>query len=230
MVTHSNCVHTFKIRHKVSDLDFETYHLETFSQMKFSENKLTFTDIAKAISKPFFTHYDKEVLKSLQTYSNKPVEMVKICIPAIVTIVCGPFTILFYHSTTEFFWPAEQYPTLPNNNQCVACFLTPAGLVYAISFGFAFSSALQKQGEILSKISSEISFIDQTATLASKLKLSCSGIRMEMYRAIKAEAMYLILQVQNKQVHSYRHRPTQDIKSEYLFYKIDWCFATTTFW
>ncbi|XP_048754735.2 uncharacterized protein LOC125665868 [Ostrea edulis] len=195
---------------RISSLDFEVYHLETFSGHKEQFNKSKHCNNTSCLY--FLTEFDLEVLQFLQNFSNKPSELLKIGIPALVTICLGPIAMIFYHSTTEFFWPKEKYPQLPNNNQCVSCFLTPAGLVYAISFGFAFSSALNKQSDILNKVTEEISFLDQAATLASKLKMN-SDVRMEIYHAIKCEAIYMILQIENKRPTNFTKRPTVDVKT-----------------
>ncbi|XP_052683716.1 uncharacterized protein LOC128164042 isoform X1 [Crassostrea angulata] len=204
-------VRKLQSRKRVDNVDFEIYHIETFSndkrKTKTFKNSKTSNDLA------FLSQFDLEVLNFLQHFSNKPIELLKIGTPALITIILGPFAILFYHSTTEFFWPKETFPELPNNNQCISCFLTPAGLVYAISFGFAFSSALGKQSEILSKVTEEISFIDQAATLTSKLKLTDHKIRMDIYQAIKCEAIYMILQIENRKASIFTHKSIVDVKT-----------------
>ena len=202
---------------RVSNMDFELYHIETFTCHR--KNPRAFKINQNATSAKFLTQFDLDVLKYLQGFSNKPMELLKIGTPALITIILGPCSMLFYYSTTEFFWPKETFSELPNNNQCVSCFLTPAGLVYAISFGFAFSSALGKQSEILNKVTEEISFIDQAATLASKLKLSSNQVRMGIYQAIKCEAIYMILQISNKKAPMFSGRASVDVKSKFNF----WC-------
>ncbi|OWF54989.1 hypothetical protein KP79_PYT18001 [Mizuhopecten yessoensis] len=160
----------------------------------------------------FLEDFDKEVLDNLRTIHVQPVEIIRICFPAFCTMAIGPVFMLGYYNIIDFFWSFDDYPVLPNINQCVACFLTPAGLVYAISFGFAFQQAINKQCDILEKMTTEISFLDQAATLTSKLKLRSPAIKVDMYRALKAEALYMILQVQKGDIAKYRHRPLEDIK------------------
>jgi hypothetical protein len=41
-------------------------------------------------------------------------EFIHISVPALVTLIIGPTTVLFHHSTLEFFWTLEEYPTIPN--------------------------------------------------------------------------------------------------------------------
>lgn len=95
----------------------------------------------------------------------------------------------------------------------IACFLAPAGLVYATSFGFAFQQALSKQGEVLRKITYELGLIDQIATLASKLNLPNIQDRMSIYKAIKAEAIFMILQIEDREPEDFENRPKIDVKS-----------------
>ncbi|XP_061193763.1 uncharacterized protein LOC133201994 [Saccostrea echinata] len=202
-------VKRLRSQHHITNKDFEVYHIETFSgQQALDPSKYRNNNSNCS----FLSKFDLEVLKVLQTFPNKASELLKIGLPALVTICLGPFAMFFYHSTTEFFWPENKYAQLPNNNQCVSCFLTPAGLVYAISFGFAFSSALAKQSDILTKVTEEISFIDQAATLTSKLKLANNKIRMGIYHAIKCEAIYMILQIENRKASSFVNKPTVDVK------------------
>ncbi|XP_033753340.1 uncharacterized protein LOC117336797 [Pecten maximus] len=162
----------------------------------------------------FLGEFDREVLDNLRSFHVQPGEIIRICFPAFSTMVIGPVFMMGYYEIIDFFWSIEDYPDLPNINQCVACFLTPAGLVYAISFGFAFQQAINKQCDILEKMTTEISYLDQAATLTSKLKLRSPAVKVSMYRALKAEALYMILQVQKGDMAKYRHRPQENIKVE----------------
>ncbi|KAJ8313246.1 hypothetical protein KUTeg_009203, partial [Tegillarca granosa] len=141
-------------------------------------------------------------------------DVMTICFPALVTLLLGPILMAFYYSIRECFWPLDKYPKLPNINQCVSCFLTPAGLVYAISFGFAFQQALTKQNDILMKMTDEISKLDQAATLATKVKLESNIARMNILRAIKSEAIYMICQIQKKKTASFKNKPVRDVTAE----------------
>ncbi|KAJ8303890.1 hypothetical protein KUTeg_017473 [Tegillarca granosa] len=160
----------------------------------------------------FFNDFDKEVFESLHSSSNLPMELIKICLPAVLSLALCPLTLYLYQPFTEFIWPKNEYAVPPDINDAIACFLAPAGLVYATSFGFAFQQALTKQHRILEKITSEISMIDQIATFCTKLNLNRPWIRKEIYKAIKAEAMFLILQILDREPNSYRNKPKEDIK------------------
>jgi hypothetical protein len=60
-----------------------------------------------------------------------------------------------YTPFTTFIWPKETFPIAPDINDAIACFLAPAGLVYATSFGFAFQQALSKQTHIIEKVTKD---------------------------------------------------------------------------
>ncbi|XP_063401589.1 uncharacterized protein LOC134685611 [Mytilus trossulus] len=161
--------------------------------------------------KAFLSPFDQEVMESMKTFKHSTTEFIQISIPALATMIIGPLMILMYHSTTEFFWSLTEFPTMPNINQCVSCFLTPAGLVYALSFGFAFQQALAKQNDVLNKMTTEISFLDQIATLTCKVNFKTNGIRANIYRALKSEAIYMMTLVQNRKVTSFNSKPDCDI-------------------
>ena len=72
-----------------------------------------------------------------------------------------------------------------------------------------------KQHHILNKVTQEISMVDQIATFATKLKLKHYDIRREIYRATKAEAIFMILQVVNREQDSYINKCNGDIKGQF---------------
>ena len=164
----------------------------------------------------FLTDFDKEVLESLITFHNRPFELVKIATPALISLALCPFTLYLYAPIVDMFWPKDRYVVMPNINEAIACFLAPAGLVYATSFGFAFQSALNKQSEILNKMTYELGMIDQIMTMTSKLKLGVEKT-MAVYKAAKTESIFMILQVENRQPSSFKTKPMEDIKGTCLF-------------
>lgn len=94
-------VRKLQSRKRVDNVDFEIYHIETFSNDK--RKTKTFKHSKTSNDLAFLSQFDLEVLNFLQHFSNKPIELLKIGTPALITIILGPFAILFYHSTTEFF-------------------------------------------------------------------------------------------------------------------------------
>lgn len=170
---------------------------------------------SKGTENDFLNAFDDEVMASFKQFKHSTSEFVKISLPALTTMILGPLLILMYHSTTEFFWSVEHFPKLPNNNQCVSCFLTPAGLVYALSFGFAFQQALTKQGEVLDKMTTEISYIDQIATLTCKMRFHNNKTRLHIFKALKSEAIFMMTLVQNRNIASFKAKPKTKISSKY---------------
>ncbi|XP_061195900.1 uncharacterized protein LOC133204162 [Saccostrea echinata] len=160
----------------------------------------------------FYSDFDKEVIESLSTSHNRPLDLFIIALPAILSLALCPITLYLYYPLVNFLWPPEEFATAPDINDAVACFLAPAGLVYATSFGFAFQQALSKQHHILEKVTSEISMVDQIATFSTKMTLSRPSVRRHIYRAVKAEAIFMILQLLNREPSSYKNKPTEDIK------------------
>ena len=174
----------------------------------------------KQMHEPFLTPFDIEVLESLETSHNSVAELFRISLPAFLSLALCPVTLFMYEPLTTFFWPKDKFSSPPDISDAISCFLAPAGLVYATSFGFAFQSALNKQHEILTKMTNEISMIDQIATFAAKLNLPKPSQRIEILEAIKAEAIFMILQILNRDPSTYVNKSPDDIQSKKLYFFI----------
>ena len=87
---------------------------------------------------PFFTDFDLEVLESLRNCYNQPKELIRIALPAVFSLALCPLTLFMFDPFRKFIWPESQNSGMPDINDAIACYLSPAGLVYATSFGFAF--------------------------------------------------------------------------------------------
>ncbi|XP_076444357.1 uncharacterized protein LOC143282555 [Babylonia areolata] len=157
----------------------------------------------------FFTEFDLDVLQSLRTCYNQPKELIRIAIPAVLSLALCPLTLYMFDPFRKLVWP--EYADRPDINDAIACYLSPAGLVYATSFGFAFQQVLNKQHEILTKMTEEISMLDQIITFAIKLHVQL-GTKLKILRAVKAECIFMALQVLDRDIVSYRHKPDDDIK------------------
>ena len=164
----------------------------------------------------FLSAFDKEVLTSMSKFNSRPAEMFRIAGPALISLALCPATLYLYLPLVNLFWPPDKYIVPPNINEAIACFLAPAGLVYATSFGFAFQQALSKQQEVMQKITYELGLLDQIATLASKLSLPSLKHRMNIYRAVKAEAVFMILQIGDRDSYSFKNSPVEDVKGKLM--------------
>lgn len=90
-----------------------------------------------------FQKNDHEVIQRIQGQSAINVkELMNILMPVTLSLGFCPLIVLLRESMVEFLWPPSLYPTPPNINDAISCFLVPAGMVYAISFGFAFQQVI----------------------------------------------------------------------------------------
>lgn len=94
-----------------------------------------------------------------------------------------------YKPVANFLWPNRTQPAI---NEAIACFLAPAGMVYAVSFGFAFQQVLQKQLDITARLNNDFSEMELLMKLTKKLTCLKSATRMKMYLALKEEIMTVI--------------------------------------
>ena len=132
----------------------------------------------------FLTEFDKEAMDSLTAYNGRTRQVIKVAMPALLSLALCPATLYLYQPFVSLFWPANRYDVPPDVNEAIACFLAPAGLVYATSFAFAFEQALGKQREIMAKIGHELGLLDQIVTMTSKLTLPSNKERMDIYRFV----------------------------------------------
>lgn len=76
-----------------------------------------------------------------------------------------------------------------------------------------FLQVLNKQHEILTKMTEEISMLDQIATFTIKLSIGLCT-KLKILRAVKTECIFMVLQVLNRDAETYKHKPTEDVKGE----------------
>ncbi|XP_072018552.1 uncharacterized protein [Amphiura filiformis] len=168
-------------------------------------------DLEQVIDKDaFLSIKDMRVVKMMHTNCNRPWQLFLIAWPALASLAFCPMVLLMYPVLVEIFWPKDQFPNGPPNiNDAIACFLTPAGLVYATSFGFSYQSVLQKQKDLLSIVSHEISLLDQIMILATQITGITVKKRAEIFRLVKAEVVSVIGQLQGLS-----HMSTVDYKGD----------------
>ena len=76
-------------------------------------------------------------------FQNNPLALLKLAFPALISLSLCPFAILLQPSMIDAFYPKFTGGRV-NTNDSLAVFLLPAGLVYAMAFGFALQDALAK--------------------------------------------------------------------------------------
>lgn len=155
----------------------------------------------------FITDFDIDVLRKLDTFYNSPLELCIIALPALISLALCPLTLYLYTPFTAVMWPKELFSKPPNINEALGCFLSPAGLIYALMFGFAFQQSIEKQHNVLIQMKNEISRIDQIASVTSQLYKTPAELTCRIYKALKMEAILMMVQIQNKPLLSYKHAP-----------------------
>ena len=76
-------------------------------------------------------------------------ELFIISLPALGSLLMAGVAILFTQPIMACLWPTIERPDI---NTCISCYLAPAGLVYALSFGFMFQQALEKHNSSVDKV------------------------------------------------------------------------------
>ncbi|XP_072163777.1 uncharacterized protein [Diadema setosum] len=154
-------------------------------------------EMREACKHAFLTMEDVETIHSMDLFFNQPLPLCRIALPALISLALCPLVLFIYSPVTAFFWPPDEFPEgVPNINDAIACFLAPAGLVYATSFGFSYQSAMQKQRSLISIVSNEVSKLDQIIVMTSHLSYITLKEKSKIYRYVKDEAVTIIRQIQ----------------------------------
>ncbi|XP_001185164.2 uncharacterized protein LOC754319 [Strongylocentrotus purpuratus] len=130
-------------------------------------------------------------MEALRRHYNRPLSLFLITLPAIISLSIGPCLLLLRAPLIAAFWPNG----LPNINDGVACFMAPAGLVYAVTFGFTFQSVLDKQRGITTTVSTEVGFLDQILAMTSRMTSLTTEDRLKIYRLVKTEIISIMQQI-----------------------------------
>ena len=151
------------------------------------------TAVMKDHGEQFLTDFDKEAMDSLTPYNGRAKLLIKVATPALISLALCPATLYLYRPLAAIFWPADMYDVPPDINEAIACFLAPAGLVYATSFAFAFDQVLGKQREIMAKLSHELGLLDQIVTMTSKMSFPSTKDRMDIYRLARLIYLFSVI-------------------------------------
>ena len=119
--------------------------------------------ITKAItiitnSSEFNSKRDLEIIDKFKQFQNNPIQVAKISVTILLSLAFCPVTIYLYPLMINFFWNSD---TKPNINDAIACFLMPAGMVYAIGFGFTFQEVLSKTQLLRDQFRLQLDTLDQ---------------------------------------------------------------------
>ncbi|XP_033749306.1 uncharacterized protein LOC117333994 [Pecten maximus] len=173
-----------------------TNTLKTLLNFKGSRHQESPTSIQNSSS--FLSDRDLGVLKDFMCFQNSANELFWICFPSALILCFCPLTLLLYSPMVKALWPSDTYDVTPNINEAIACFLVPSGMVYAVSFGFAFQQVLGKQTDVMKSITHDIRQMNQLISMTKSLRWITEKTRIKMYRALKTEVltmMQLFMQV-----------------------------------
>ena len=88
----------------------------------------------------------------MDVYYNQPKQLLFICVPALISLMFTALIMFLFEPLVGCLWPNNSGQRPASINAAITCFLSPAGLVYALSFGFTFQQALEKNSSTLRKV------------------------------------------------------------------------------
>ena len=141
----------------------------------------------------FLNSQDLCVLHRFSMFSNRPFPMLMLTLPAVVAITLCPLTLACFIPLVTSLWPPDQHPVIPNVNKAIACFLMPSGLIYAISFGFAYQEAVRAHHATMDGISKVAMLTNQLASLAVTLQDLSSSTKARILGRLKQVVLVLML-------------------------------------
>ncbi|XP_041474128.1 uncharacterized protein LOC121422952 [Lytechinus variegatus] len=157
-------------------------------------------------SEEFLTSEEIESMEALRQHHNGPVSLFFMCLPAIISLALGPCLLLLRAPVIDSFWANG----LPNINDGLGSFLAPAGLVYAITFGFTFQCVLDKQRCIAATLSTEVGLLEQILAMTSKMTSLTTEDRLKIYKLVKTEIISIMQQITGR-----RGTSSKDFLHEY---------------
>ncbi len=138
-------------------------------------------------SHKFLTSNDRAVLHNFQIHFNRPLPLLLISLPSLLTLAFCPVALLLHPMLVDGFWPPDIFPEPPNVNDVISSFLVPAGLIYAIAFGFAFQEAISKSNKAVSSVEEHLSSLEQISLLAKNIKCLNPIQRYHIFHSLKHE-------------------------------------------
>ena len=137
----------------------------------------------------FFTEQDQLAIANFESFQNRPRELLLLSLPCIICLTFCPATILLYQPIVDLYWPKDQFAEPPKVNDVIASFLTPAGLVYAIAFGFAFQEALGKQAYVTTEVSTHLTLLEHLTMLTVRIKAFSIEQKKEVLTMLKTSTL-----------------------------------------
>ena len=102
-----------------------------------------------------------------------------------------PLTLYMLQPMVLFFWPPEWDYQIPQHiNDAISAFLVPAGLVYAIAFGFALQDTIEKLKDVTNVISDHASAIKQIALLTYESSCYSKSQKLDILVSLKNSTLF----------------------------------------
>lgn len=136
------------------------------------------------------TSHDILIFNKFIEFQNNPISLFMISLPILITLIFCPVTIFAMEPLINFFWPSEYTDGMPKINDVIAAFLMPAGLVYAVAFGFAMQDVLLKHQDVGKMVLNQHTLLRQTW----KLVWCSSVISKELKGAIAIDLKKVAIQ------------------------------------
>ena len=135
------------------------------------------------------TESDRSVLCEIRTFQNSPLAMFKLALPALGPLVVCPVALFLHEPLVEYLWPTYQFKTPPDINMAIICFLMPAGMIYAIAFGFFCQDVMGEFNLVSSGISQQTAMIRQIAMLTCSVRGFTGEQKRRIILALKDQIM-----------------------------------------
>ena len=132
----------------------------------------------------FLNESDLDVLHRFKSFQNNPNSLIKIVAPTLLSMLVCPMTLFVYKPLLDFTWPPNRFPTPPDINSAVNCFLMPAGLVYAI-----FQNVMSNFQQLSNQITEQISMFSQVVKMTNAVRSFSKEQRKQICLCIKDEIM-----------------------------------------
>lgn len=144
----------------------------------------------------FLTTKEEDILVQFAMYPNRPLILFKIAMPALLSMALCPFSLYMYMPMVNYFWPPSKHSEVPEVNDAIQAFLTPAGLVYAIGFGFAFQEATHVQNMVSDHIAEMVNLCYSIARTCMMLHhIFSKDDRTQIIYILKEEGIIWIRQI-----------------------------------
>ena len=137
----------------------------------------------------FFSPSDLQLLCKAKCFQQNPIALMRIALPTLISLAFCPLSLYMLGSMITFFWP-ETMEFTPKINEVVSAFLVPAGLVYAIAFGFALQDTIEKQKNVSNDITDHASTVKQVALLIAEYPCYSKTQKMDILINLKNSTIF----------------------------------------